>query len=72
MIFKRNVEKVDISIIQKPDYIKFYCPHCKDEVSMSYGLFEDEIGVEYCDWKYSTFNCPCCKKEIGIDYIDWN
>lgn len=58
---------VNYTIITKPDYITFECPHCH----------EDDVEVKFKDVNYKTdywgdgawCKCPYCGKEVELgDY----
>jgi len=59
-----------IEVISIPSHISLTCPHCDEELEISYAKFCDMVG-EPCDWKYSTLDCPDCEKSIEIDSVDW-
>ena len=66
------MKKIDITVVQKPDYIIYHCPYCNEDVEISYDNFEDLIGEEYCDWTYSSIECPRCNHKLEIDGIEWD
>ena len=55
--------KIDIAVIQKPEYIKYDCPICEDEIHIDYKEFLGIVG-DVCDWNYSKFFCPKCGKNF--------
>ena len=56
----KKIKTSDITVVQKIDYIKLYCPHCKEEILYNYDEFYEEIAEEMCDWKYKKFGCKEC------------
>jgi hypothetical protein len=59
-----------IEVITIPSHISLTCPHCDEELEISYVNFCDMAG-EPCDWRYSSIDCPECEKPIKIDSVDW-
>ena len=61
---------IDYTIVSKPDYITFDCPHCKEE----------DIHVDFSDVDFKTdywgdgafVNCPNCGKEVELDNYDYD
>ena len=64
------MNKVDITVIQKPIKVRFVCPKCEEEVYIKYADF---IGIvdDPCDWNGTTFECPECGALIEIDDVYW-
>lgn len=61
---------IDYTIVSKPDYITFDCPHCKEE----------DIHVDFSDVDFKTdywgdgafVDCPNCGKEVELDNYDYD
>ena len=49
---------VDYTIVSKPAYITFECPHCHENVQM-------DFKIEY--WDSTWADCPNCGKEVELD-----
>lgn len=71
--------KVTITVVNTPEYITCYCPHCDEEIKIPYSDFlnimpKDAViyGSDYRDWMGEKFKCPECSKEIEVEYVDRN
>lgn len=60
----------DIEVITIPSHISLTCPHCNEELEITYSDFCEMVG-EPCDWTYSSLDCLECEKSIDIDTVDW-
>ena len=59
-------KEVSYTIVSKPDYIIFDCPHCNERVEVPFD------GVDYntdcwCDGAWT--DCPECGEEVALG--DW-
>jgi len=64
-------KKVDLEVESAPIFVHFECPFCEEDIAINYGDFCCDIG-EPCDWGYSKFDCPECKKGIEINSTYWD
>ena len=62
---------IDIIIIQKPNFVKYDCPHCDEEIETKYEDFTDMLG-DYCDWTCGVISCPECGGKSAIRDIEWD
>lgn len=60
---------IDYTIISKPDYIIFECPHCKEDVEV--GFSEVDFNTDY--WgDGAVCNCPKCGEEVELDGYEYD
>lgn len=65
--------KTTITVVNTPEYITCYCPHCDEEIKISYSDFLNMMPDNYyLDWIQETFECSECGREIEVEYVDWN
>lgn len=60
---------IDYSIISKPDYIEFICPHCKELVTTDFD------NVDYDDEYWGDggwVDCPNCDSEVRLGSFDYS
>lgn len=70
--------KTTITVVNTPEYITCYCPHCSEEIKILcsdfLNMMPDDQKVlmpeDYRDWIGQNFKCPECGKEIEIEYVD--
>ena len=43
----QELEKANILIAQKPDYVKYTCPKCGEEIEIDYDDFNDDRIDDY-------------------------
>jgi len=63
----KSQERIDFTIVSKPDYISLECPFCHDDIKIDWNdvdVPEDWQG----DWGY--VECPTCEKLISLG--DWD
>lgn len=66
-----ELKKSDITIVMVPRYVKYECPHCGNEVEVSYSDFEDERTSDYWgDWEGDAVICDECGAEFRIDKVE--
>ena len=58
-----EIKTADYTIISAPKYIKFECPHCKEEVEI------DVKDLDFEVWEGGFIDCPECEKEVELR--DW-
>ena len=67
----QDLEKANILIVQKPDYVKYICPKCGEEIEVDYDDFEYERINEYWgDWEGDTVICNECGAEFEIGVVE--
>lgn len=60
---------IDYTIISKPSYIRFECPHCEEEVEV--GFKEVDFKTDY--WGDGAWvNCPECGREVELDNYEYD
>lgn len=59
---------IDYTIISKPDYIIFKCPHCKGNVEVAFS--EVDFNTDY--WgDGAVCDCPECGEEVELDGYEY-
>ena len=60
---------IDYTIISKPTYIQFKCPHCHEDVEI---LFDEaDYKTEY--WGDGALcDCPNCDEEVELDNYEYD
>ena len=58
-----EIKTADYTIISAPKYIKFKCPHCKEEAEI------DVKDLDFEVWEGGFIDCPECEKEVELR--DW-
>lgn len=67
----QRLKKVDIVIEMVPRYVKYECPHCGNEVEVSYSDFEDEMTSNcWSEWEGDTVMCDECGEEFEIKNVE--
>jgi endogenous inhibitor of DNA gyrase (YacG/DUF329 family) len=63
------MEEVYYTIVSKPDYIYFECPHCKEEVEVNFS----EVNFNSNYWGDGAWvECPMCNKEVELGDYDYD
>ena len=65
-----NKPKVTVQVNTCPTSVSYTCPNCEEDIEIEYGDFENVVG-SYCDWCYSTIECPECDCKLEIDSSEW-
>lgn len=61
------MKRADFTIVNRPDYITFTCPHCGQDQRMDW----DEVTEpEYWGDEWGIVNCPECGEEIELGEYD--
>ena len=63
----KGMKRADFTIVQRPDYITFTCPHCGYDQRLSW---DEVIEPEYWGDEWGTVNCPECDEEIELGEYD--
>lgn len=59
---------IDYVIVSKPSYIMFECPHCHEDVEVSFK--EVDYNTDY--WGDGAWvDCPKCAKEVELDNYEY-
>ena len=67
----QELEKANILIVQKPDYVKYTCPKCREEIEVDYDDFNDDRIDDYWpDWEGDTVICDECGAEFSIGNVE--
>lgn len=67
----QELKKVEVTVVQVPKYVKYECPHCGNEVEVSYSDFEDERMSDYWpEWEGDTVICDECGEEFAIGNVE--
>ena len=67
----QELEKANILIVQKPDYVKYTCPKCGEEIKVDYDDFSDDRIDDYWpEWEGDTVICDECGAEFRIDEVE--
>ena len=62
-----------VRIFTAPVDVQIDCPHCDNEIEMSYDDFEELMYSSYPgDWNGEKIECPECGKEIEIEESSWD
>lgn len=57
---------VDYTIVSKPAFVNFICPHCFNNVDAPFS--DVDFKTEY--WGDGAYcNCPLCDKEVELDIM---
>ena len=64
--------RTDITIIKRPTYVAFECPHCGADIEMDYDEFESMMINEAPYWEQEEFCCPECGEDIVVNGVDWD
>ncbi len=59
-----------LTVIKRPKYVLYTCPHCSEEILWRYDDFCVTVGGP-ADWSYLKLNCENCNKEIEIRGAEW-
>lgn len=60
---------VDYVIVSKPDHITFTCPHCNEDVEVSF----DKVDFKTDYWGDGAWvDCPECGKEVELDGYEYD
>lgn len=60
---------VDYTIVSKPAFVNFICPHCFNDVEVPFS--EVDFKTEY--WGDGAYcNCPLCDKEVELRDFDYD
>jgi predicted RNA-binding Zn-ribbon protein involved in translation (DUF1610 family) len=59
--------KADFTIVTKPNYIKFDCPKCGEEVKI---WWKDVCEPDYWGDSWGSYPCSECGEEIELDYYE--
>lgn len=67
----QELEKVDVTIVQTPKYVRYECPYCGEEVEVDYDDFNDDRIDDYWpDWEGDTVICDECGAEFKIGSVE--
>lgn len=67
----QKLEKANILIVRKPDYVKYTCPKCGEEIDVDYDDFSDDRMCNYWpEWEGDTVICYECGAEFQIDKVE--
>lgn len=67
----QEIEKVEVTIVQIPEYVRYKCPHCGEEVEVDYDDFNDDRIDDYWpDWEGDTVICDECGAEFVIGSVE--
>ena len=65
--------KTTITVVNTPSYITCYCPHCDEEIKITYSDFLGMMSeYYYVDWIGDTFDCSECGEKIEVKNVDWD
>lgn len=64
-------KNADFTVVTTIHHIAVNCPHCDEDLEISYNDFVDMAG-ECCDWAYSSIDCHECNENIKVNTIDWD
>ena len=60
---------INYTIVSKPVYITFECPHCKEDVEVDFS--EVDFNTDY--WgDGAVCDCPKCGKEVELDGYEYD
>lgn len=60
---------INYTIISKPAYIQFECPHCHEDVEIPFG--EVDYKTDY--WGDGAWcDCPNCGEEVVLDNYEYD
>lgn len=60
---------INYTIISKPAYIQFECPHCHEDVEIPFG--EVDYKTDY--WGDGALcDCPNCGEEVVLDNYEYD
>lgn len=60
---------VDYTIISKPSYVRFECPHCGINADVPF----DKVDFKTDYWDDGAWvDCPYCEKEVELDYYEYD
>lgn len=65
------MEHTTVNIIQKPEYVNFWCPNCEEDFEQDFLIFMKDQGLkwsEYPNWEYEDLTCPKCNKRFRADF----
>lgn len=62
-------EKVDFTIVSKPDYISFECPHCKNDIRIEW---DDVDEPESWADPWGCVECSECGKTVELGEYDYD
>lgn len=62
------MERTDFTIISKPAYISFECPHCRRPAEIQW---RDLCVPEYWVDDWGAVLCPYCEKEVELGDYDY-
>lgn len=69
VISREGNMRIDYTIISKPAYIQFECPHCHEDVEIPFG--EVDYKTDY--WGDGAWcNCSKCNKEIELNNYEYD
>ena len=67
----QELEKVDVTIVRTPEYVRYKCPYCGEEVEVDYDVFNDDrIDGYWPDWEGDTVICDECGAEFEIGNVE--
>lgn len=60
---------VDYTIVSKPAYVRFECPHCHEDVEVAF----NEVDYNTDCWSDGAWvDCPCCGEEVELDSWEYD
>ena len=60
---------VDYTILSMPAFVSFECPHCHEDVEVSF----EEVDYETGYWEDGGFvNCPECGEEVALGDFEYD
>ncbi len=60
---------VDYTIVSRPSYICFKCPHCHEDVQVPFG----EVDYNTDCWSDGAWvDCPYCGEEVELDSWEYD
>lgn len=63
------MEEVYYTIVSKPEYVQFECPHCKEEVEVNF----TEVNFNSTYWGDGGWvECPMCNEEVELGDYDYD
>lgn len=68
-MMNNDFRKTDYIIFSKPDFIKFECPYCKEEVKTDF----NNIDYDTDYWGDGGWvDCPHCEEEVRLGNYEYD
>ena len=61
------MKPIDFTIIRRPAYITFTCPHCEQDQRVNW---KDVPEPDYWDEDWGSVKCPDCGEEVKLGDYD--